>query len=101
MRKIFLLLTALTLAGTMTAKEWVYTLTSPDGRLTTHITTGDGGVTYDVVYQGVTLLMPSHIGLNYTLGDGWEDQDVHNDSQQTRQKAFQMGENLLQYVFTM
>ena len=69
MKKILLLLTALALAGTMSAKEWVYTLTSPDGRLTTHITTGDGGVTYDVVYRGVTLLMPSHIGLNYTQGD--------------------------------
>lgn len=34
------------------------------------------------------------------LGDGWEDPDVHHDSQATRQKAFQMGENILQYVFT-
>lgn len=34
------------------------------------------------------------------LGDGWEDQDVHNDSMATRQKAFRMGENILQYVFT-
>ncbi len=34
------------------------------------------------------------------LGDGWEDPDVHNDSQATRQKAFRMGENILQYVFT-
>ena len=34
------------------------------------------------------------------LGDGWEDPDVHNDSQGTRQKAFRMGENILQYVFS-
>lgn len=33
------------------------------------------------------------------LGDGWEDEDVHNDSQQTRLKALQMGANLIQYVF--
>lgn len=33
------------------------------------------------------------------LGDGWEDPDVHNDSQATRQKALRMGENILQYVF--
>jgi len=33
------------------------------------------------------------------LGDGWEDPDVHNDSPETRQKAFRMGENILQYVF--
>lgn len=33
------------------------------------------------------------------LGDGWEDEDVHNDSQQTRLKALQMGANLIQYCF--
>lgn len=33
------------------------------------------------------------------LGDGWEDADVHNDSPQTRQKALQMGANLIQYSF--
>lgn len=33
------------------------------------------------------------------LGDGWEDQDVHNDSQSTRLKALQMGANLIQFVF--
>ena len=34
------------------------------------------------------------------LGDGWEDPGVHNDSQATRLKALQMGENILQYTFT-
>ncbi len=33
------------------------------------------------------------------LGDGWEDEDVHNDSSQTRLKALQMGANLIQYCF--
>lgn len=33
------------------------------------------------------------------LGDGWEDQDVHKDPEEVRQKALQMGANLLQYVF--
>ncbi len=33
------------------------------------------------------------------LGDGWEDAQVHNDSQATRIKALQMGANILQYVF--
>jgi hypothetical protein len=33
------------------------------------------------------------------LGDGWEDEDVHNDSQQIRLKALQMGANLIQYCF--
>lgn len=33
------------------------------------------------------------------LGDGWEDRAVHNDSEQSRLKALQMGANLIQYVF--
>lgn len=34
------------------------------------------------------------------LGDGWEDLDVHNDSEPTRTKALQMGANILQFAFT-
>lgn len=33
------------------------------------------------------------------LGDGWEDQEVHNDSQEVRVKALQMGANIVQYNF--
>lgn len=33
------------------------------------------------------------------LGDGWEDFEVHKDSEETRTKAFQMGANLIQYAF--
>ena len=33
------------------------------------------------------------------LGDGWEDAEVHNDSEQIRLKALQMGCNILEYVF--
>lgn len=34
------------------------------------------------------------------LGDGWEDQAVHKDSEATRTKALKMGANIIQYVFT-
>lgn len=34
------------------------------------------------------------------LGDGWEDQDVHGDSQETRLRALKMGENIVRYAFT-
>lgn len=34
------------------------------------------------------------------LGDGWEDQRVHHDSQETREKALRMGANILRYVFS-
>lgn len=33
------------------------------------------------------------------LGDGWEDKEVHNDSNETRIKALQMGANIISYVF--
>ncbi len=34
------------------------------------------------------------------LGDGWEDEAVHNDSKETRIKALKMGANIIQYAFT-
>jgi hypothetical protein len=34
------------------------------------------------------------------LSDGWEDSNVHNDTEAKRIEALQMGANILQYVFT-
>lgn len=33
------------------------------------------------------------------LGDGWEDQNVHNDPNNKRQEALQMGANIISYSF--
>jgi hypothetical protein len=33
------------------------------------------------------------------LGDGWEDAEVHNDPLEMREKALQMGANILKYAF--
>ncbi|UCD60716.1 MAG: DUF4159 domain-containing protein [Flavobacteriaceae bacterium] len=33
------------------------------------------------------------------LGDGWEDPEVHNDSEEVRLKALQMGANIIDYAF--
>lgn len=33
------------------------------------------------------------------LGDGWENPEVHNDPQEIRLKALQMGANIIKYVF--
>jgi len=33
------------------------------------------------------------------LGDGWEDPSVHNDPPDVREKALQMGANIISYVF--
>ncbi len=34
------------------------------------------------------------------LGDGWEDSEVHNDSKEVRERALQMGANIISYIFS-
>ncbi|MFK7755621.1 MAG: DUF4159 domain-containing protein [Flavobacteriales bacterium] len=52
--------------------------------------------------QGFGLILEGRLVCFYTyecdLGDGWEDFEVHKDSQETRTNALQMGANILQYV---
>ncbi|MEI6765529.1 MAG: DUF4159 domain-containing protein [Bacteroidota bacterium] len=54
--------------------------------------------------QGFGLIYEGRLVCYYTyecdLGDGWEDREVHKDSEEIRTKALQMGANLIQYVFT-
>jgi len=33
------------------------------------------------------------------LSDGWEDEEVHNDNLETREKALKMGANIIEYAF--
>jgi hypothetical protein len=53
--------------------------------------------------QGLGLLWQGRLvcfyDLECDLGDGWEDFDVHKDSEEVRMKALKMGVNLLQYAF--
>ncbi len=59
----------------------------------------DGGPArgFGLIYQGRLVVFYS---FDCDLGDGWEDQDVHHDSQEKRTEALKMGANLIQYVFT-
>ena len=51
------------------AKEQQFTLKSPDGKLVSHIVaTAENEITYDIVYNGVTIMLPSHVGLNREYG---------------------------------
>ena len=52
---------------------------------------------FGIIYKGRLVCFYSY---ECDLGNGWEDQDVYNDPEPVRQKALQMGANLLQYVFT-
>jgi hypothetical protein len=54
--------------------------------------------------QALGIVIDGRLVLLYTfesdIGDGWEDAEVHNDSQFIRTKALQMGANILEYVFS-
>lgn len=54
--------------------------------------------------QGFGLIFEGRLVCFYTyecdLGDGWEDREVHKDSEETRLKALRMGANMVEYVFT-
>ncbi|MDG1189236.1 MAG: DUF4159 domain-containing protein [Flavobacteriales bacterium] len=54
--------------------------------------------------QGFGLFYKGRIVCFYSyesdLGDGWEDAEVHNDSQETRLKALKMGANIIDFVFS-
>ncbi len=53
--------------------------------------------------QGFGIFYKGRLVCFYTyecdLGDGWEDHEVHNDSEPTRLKALKMGANIISYVF--
>jgi len=54
--------------------------------------------------QGFGLIYEGRLVCFYTyesdLGDGWEDTEVHNDTQEKHLVALKMGANIISYVFT-
>ncbi|MEM6767565.1 MAG: DUF4159 domain-containing protein [Bacteroidota bacterium] len=54
--------------------------------------------------QGLALIYEGKIVCYYTyetdLGDGWEDESVHNDSKELREKALQMGANIILWAIS-
>lgn len=53
-------------------------------------------VGFGIIYEGRLVCFYDY---ECDLSDGWEDSDVHNDSEETRTKALQMGANILSYTF--
>jgi hypothetical protein len=53
--------------------------------------------------QGFGLVWEGRVFCYYSyetdLGDGWEDQDVHNDPEEKRQESLRMGANIVQYAY--
>lgn len=54
--------------------------------------------------QAFGIFIENRLVLLYTyecdLGDGWENQEVHGDPQNVREKALKMGANIINYVFS-
>lgn len=54
--------------------------------------------------QALAIIEDGRILCLYTfesdIGDGWEDQEVHKDSEYIRRQALQMGSNIIEYVFS-
>jgi Domain of unknown function (DUF4159) len=53
---------------------------------------------FGLIYKGRLVCFYSY---ECDLGNGWEDQSVYNDSEETRQQALRMGANLLYYALTV
>ena len=51
---------------------------------------------FGLIYEGRVVCFYSY---ETDLADGWEDQEVHKDSEEKRQQALQMGANIIQYAF--
>ena len=52
---------------------------------------------FGLIFKGLLVCFYSY---ESDLGDGWEDFEIHKDSDATRLKALKMGANILQFAFT-
>lgn len=52
---------------------------------------------FGIIYNGRLVCLYTY---ESDLGDGWEDKEVHNNSDEIRLKALKMGANIIKYVFT-
>ena len=52
---------------------------------------------FGLIYEGKLVCFYSY---ESDLGNGWEDQRIHNDPEETRQQALQMGANIIAFALT-
>lgn len=67
----------------------------PNGLPKIHEHDGKPALGFGLIYNGRLVCF---FNIESDLGDGWEDPEVHKDSEETRQKALKMGANLIQYA---
>lgn len=69
----------------------------PKGLPKIHEHDGKPAQGYGIIYEGRLVLFYSY---ESDLGNGWEDQHIHNDPEEVRLQALKMGANILSYCFT-
>jgi hypothetical protein len=69
----------------------------PKGLPKIHEHDGKPAQGFGLIYQGRLVVFYSY---ECDLGNGWEDQRIHNDPEDKRQQALRMGANILAYCFT-
>jgi len=69
----------------------------PQGLPKVHEHDGKPPKGYGLIYEGRLVVFYTY---ECDLGNGWEDQIIYNDPEEVRQKALQMGANIVSYVFT-
>lgn len=68
----------------------------PNGLPKIHEHDGKRAQAFGLFYKGRLVLLFTY---ECDLGDGWEDEAVHNDPFEVREKALKMGANIITYVF--
>ena len=68
----------------------------PQGLPKIHEHDGKRPQAFGIFHEGRLVLLFTY---ESDLGNGWEDREVHNDPEEVRLKALQMGANILSYVF--
>ena len=68
----------------------------PEGLPKIHEHDGKRPQAFGIFYEGRLVLLFTY---ESDLGDGWEDEEVHNDPYEVREKALKMGANIIKYVF--
>ena len=69
----------------------------PNGLPKIHEHDGKPAQGFGLIYEGRLVAFYSY---ESDLGNGWEDQNIHNDPESKRQQALKMGANILAYCFT-
>tara|TARA_R110000868_G_scaffold56488_5_gene174802 strand:+ start:16453 stop:17097 length:645 start_codon:yes stop_codon:yes gene_type:complete len=68
----------------------------PDGLPKIHEHNGNRPQAFGLYYKDRLVLLFTY---ECDLGDGWEDEAVHNDLFEVREKALKMGANIIKYIF--